>query len=316
MNAITQKNQKNHEKQARIVSLALHVVMILILLFGVARSCDMETPPPTQEGILIAFGEIDAGGGQPDEGQPDEAPEQTVEETVEETVQEVEEVEVTEPAPAEEVTPTPVPDPKPDVKTTDADEIALKKKQEEAKKKKQEADKKKRAAEAKKQAEDAKKAAAAAKKKAAAEAKAKAAAEAKAKADALQAKKDKIGGAFGDKPGQGDGSNSGNAGDPNATNAGSGTGTGQVGGGLSNTGVKSKPKPPTNPGVEGNAVIKICVDPKGNVVTAEFTQGGSSITNGTAIKQAIANAKKWKFDANQMRADKVCGTITYKFDVK
>lgn len=314
MKTITQNNHENHEKKAKIISFAFHAVLILILLFGVARSCDFE-PPQTQEGILIAFGEIDAGGGEPEEGEPQEAPEQAVEETVEETVQEVEEVE-TEPAPAEEVTPTPVPDPKPDVKTTDADEIALKKKQEEAKKKQQEADKKKREADAKKKAEDAKKAAAAAKKKAAAEAAAKAAAAAKAKADALQAKKDKIGGAFGDKPGQGDGSNSGNAGDPNATNAGSGTGTGQVGGGLSNTGVKSKPKPPTNPGVEGNAVIKICVDPKGNVVTAEFTQGGSSITNGTAIKQAIANAKKWKFDANQMRADKVCGTITYKFDVK
>lgn len=306
MDAIKQNNQDNHEKKAKIVSLSFHVLLVLILILGVARSCNFQTPPPTQEGIMIAFGEIDAGGGQPEEGQPEEAPEETVQETVEES----------EPAPAEEVTPTPVPDPKPDVKTTNADEIALKKKQEEAKKKKQEADKKKREADAKKKAENAKKAAAAAKKKAAAEAAAKAAADAKAKADALQAKKDKIGGTFGNKPGNGEGSNSGNAGDPNATNAGSGTGTGQVGGGLSNTGVKSKPNPPSNPGVEGNAVIKICVDPKGNVVSAEFTQSGSTITNGTAIKQAIANAKKWTFDANQMRADKVCGTITYKFDVK
>jgi colicin import membrane protein len=313
MKTITQNNHENHEKKAKIISFAFHAVLILILLFGVARSCDFE-PPQTQEGILIAFGEIDAGGGEPEEGEPQEAPEQAVEEAVEETVEEVE----TEPAPAEEVTPTPVPDPKPDVKTTDADEIALKKKQEEAKKKQQEADKKKREADAKKKVEDAKKAAAAAKKKAAAEAAAKAAAEAKAKADALQAKKDKIGGAFGDKPGQGDGSNSGNAGDPNATNAGSGTGGGTTGSGadVSGRSVKNKPKPPTNPGVKGNAVIKICVDPKGNVVSADFTQNGSTITDGNAIKEAERNALKWKFDVNAMAADKVCGTITYKFEVK
>jgi TonB family protein len=167
------------------------------------------------------------------------------------------------------------------VKTADSDEVAIKKQKEEAKK--------------------AKKA-----EKAEEEAKEKAAAQAKAL-------KEKIG-----KAGSGDGDKPGDIGDPDSDKPGGGTGKGETGSGadVSGRSSKSKPSPPNNPGINGTAVIKICVDPKGNVTSAEFTQKGSSITSEKAIQEAISNAKKWTFNADPMAIDEQCGKVTYKFEVK
>lgn len=282
--------ETQHKKRARIVSITFHLALLLLALFLVPKE---PMPPKGNEGIMIAFGEVEAGGG--------------VEEPIAETVTEQAE-QVTEEASAAEPEAAPTnPEPKPEVKTADSDEVAIKKKKEEAKRKSE--------ADAKKKAE------AEAKKKADADAKAKA--DAKAAADAARAKaiedaKKKAGSKFGNKPGNGDGNNGGNAGDPNSNNPGSGTGGGTTGSGADVAGrnMKSKPSPPENPGINGTAVIKICVDPSGSVISAEFTQRGSSITSDAAIQEAVTNAKKWKFDSNPLAPDQQCGTVTYQFRVK
>jgi TonB family protein len=299
MDAITlrqQETEAKNKKSAKILSISIHTLLLIVLIFGFTKSCETLPPPKGNEGIMIAFGDPNAGGGYEEPVETEEA-----------EAEEAEEVEAVEtPAPSE---PTSTPETKPEVKTADSDEVAIKKKREAAKKKvdadaKRKADAKKKS-DAKKKADAKKKSDA--KKKADAEARAKALAEAKAKA----------GGKF-NKPGSGSGSNSGNAGDPNSTNTGGGTGGGTTGSGADIDGrsPKSKPAPPKNPGVDGTAVIRICVDQNGNVVSAKFTQKGSSITSDAAIKEAIANAKKWKFDSNPMAPDKQCGTVTYQFKVK
>ncbi|MFT6935782.1 MAG: TolA protein [Saprospiraceae bacterium] len=298
MDAITlrqQETEAKNKKSAKILSISIHTLLLIVLIFGFTKSCETLPPPKGNEGIMIAFGDPNAGGGYEEPVETEEA-----------EAEEAEEVEAVEtPAPSE---PTSTPETKPEVKTADSDEVAIKKKREAAKKKvdadaKRKADAKKKS-DAKKKADAKKKSDA--KKKADAEARAKALAEAKAKA----------GGKF-NKPGSGSGSNSGNAGDPNSTNTGTGGGTTGTGdGNVPGRNMKAKPNPPKNPGINGTAVIKICVDPKGNVVSADFTQKGSSITSDAAIKEAIANAKKWKFDSNPMAPDKQCGTVTYQFKVK
>jgi colicin import membrane protein len=290
MDAITlrqQETEAKNKKSAKILSISIHTLLLIVLIFGFTKSCETLPPPKGNEGIMIAFGDPNAGGGYEEPVETEEA-----------EAEEAEEVEAVEtPAPSE---PTSTPETKPEVKTADSDEVAIKKKREAAKKK-VDADAK-RKADAKKKSD--------AKKKADAEARAKAKAKAKALAEALAKAKALAEGDKFNKPGSGSGSNSGNAGDPNSTN------TGGSGADMKGRSPESKPAPPNNPGINGTAVIKICVDPKGNVVSATFTQDGSTITDETAKKNAIANAKKWKFNSDLMTVDKVCGTVTYQFKVK
>jgi TonB family protein len=265
------ESESKHKKRARIISIVLHVSLLLLVIFLVPK-----TPPPPQgnEGVTIAFGDPNAGGGYEEPTPPTET-EEVVEEVTEES-----------PAPA----PTPTPDSKPDVKTADSDEVAIKKQKE--------APKKAKKAEKAEEAEE--------------EAKEKAAAQAKA----LEEKKRKAGKKF--NSGSGDGDKPGDIGDPDSDKPGGGTGEGTTGSGadISGRSVKSKPKRLRNPGVNGTVVITICVNPKGSVTSAEYTQKGSTITSDEAIREAISNAKEWKFNENPMAGDKECGKITYKFEVK
>ena len=54
----------------------------------------------------------------------------------------------------------------------------------------------------------------------------------------------------------------------------------------------------------------------GKVVKAKFLPESSTVTNDIVIGQAVANARKWKFNENSMAADRQCGTITYYYKVK
>lgn len=282
--------EEHNKKRARIAAAIFALLMILILIFPFFSYLN---PPPEQEGIMIAFGDPNAGGGY-----EEPTPPEVVEETAE--YEEVEEAAEPETSPEE---PTPVPNPTPDVKTSDnSKEIELKKQKEAERKKADEAKKRKAEAEAKKKAE------------AEAEAKRKAA-EAERKRKLEEAKR-KAGDKF--KNGGGDGDDPGDQGDPNSDLQGGGTGGGTTGSGADVQGrsVKTRPKPPTNPGVNGNVVIKICIDNKGNVISANYTQSGSSVTSAAAIKEAESNAKKWKFNTDAMAPDKQCGTIKYNYKVK
>ncbi len=90
-------------------------------------------------------------------------------------------------------------------------------------------------------------------------------------------------------------------------------GSGLIGGGLANR-AGSGPKVNDRSQETGVVVIKVCVDNKGSVISAKFTQFGSTSTNIELKKIAEKNAKKWKFKEGGI--DKQCGTITYDFKVK
>jgi len=308
--------EKKYVITARTVATVFGVVFILLFFLHLLKYQD---PPPGQAGILVSFGEPNIGQGE-EVSAPPPAPAEEPEEEVQPAEPEVSEPEVEEP---EKTKPEPVkPEkttPKKDVVKDDrSKEIALQKKKEQEKKRAEEREK--RAEElAKKKKEDAIK-----KQKAEAERKRKA--EEKRKADAKAAKeaeakkfKDGIGGLF-DQSGGGKGNtgtpgNQGDPnGDPNASNLdGISTGSGMVGGGLGNRGGKG-------PGISdksqatGRVVVKVCVNDKGKVVSAKYTQSGSTTNDSKLRRLAEANAMKWTFKKGEL--DKQCGTITYEFKVK
>ena len=131
-----------------------------------------------------------------------------------------------------------------------------------------------------------------------------------------------FGGAFGGGNGKGKGNSgkTGNPGDPNGdpnSNVLTGitTGSGTVGGGLGGRGIKNKGQTITdNTQDAGTVYLNVCVDSQGNVVSAEYTQKGSTTNNSQLIAKAIANAKQWKFQSSSI--DKQCGTIRYDFKLK
>ena len=280
-------------------SIAVHIGLLLLALLPLLTFPD---PPPGQEGILVNLGLPDVGQGDNNAGpsapaEPEVAPEpvveeqeesEPIEETVEETVKEI-----TKPEPVKE---------KEVVKTEDPAAVALKKQKEreaaEKKRQEEEAERKRRAEEARRKAE----------------------AEAQAKKEAeAEALKKQLGGLFGEGEGKGNTGKPGNQGDPdgdpNASKLeGISTGSGSVGGGLGSRGVASAPKITDNSQQQGTVVVRVCVDKSGKVVSSEFTQRGSTITDSRLKNLAVANAKKWKFSTGNV--DKQCGTITYRFRVQ
>lgn len=91
-------------------------------------------------------------------------------------------------------------------------------------------------------------------------------------------------------------------------------GSGRVGGGLSNRGVLYEPKFSDNSQKSGVVVIKICVDQKGNVLSSKFTQKGSTTTDNYLVSLAEKQVKKYKFTPGD--AIEQCGTITVDFKLQ
>ncbi len=321
---ILEQNEKENKRKAFITSSIFQVIIIILLLLPFLT---FPTPPPGQEGILVSF-------GQPDVGEGDDRPD---------TQNEIKEVETAEAAPPEVVEEPAVEEtveeaapPEPDVvnedpkdsqkeevlTTEDPAEVALKKKLEEEAKEKADAERKRRIAEeeAKRKADaEAKRIADAEAKKKAAEEEAKriAAEEEARKAAEYEAAKKQYGDVFG--KGKGKTGTDGNQGDPNgdpdASNLeGISTGSGKVGGGLGNRGVKYEPTIKDQSQKTGRVVVKVCVDRNGDVVSADYTQRGSTTTDGDLKKLAIASAKRFKFTTSTI--DKQCGTITIDFKLK
>lgn len=294
MEFVSQQEQKN-KRYGVIISSIFHTLVIILLLIPLLTYPD---PPPGQEGILVNLGIPDIGQGDENAGpsQPVTEQEAEPEKEVEPTPtkeREVQKPTKTDPAPQKDV-----------VRTEDPNAVAIREQQ---KREQAERDRQEREAEARRQAE--------------AEAKRKAAEEQARKEAEAQALKDKLSGGFsGSGSGKGNTGKQGNqgdpGGDPNAGNLeGISTGSGSVGGGLSDRGVSRR-----GPGVQdnsqsvGSAVISVCVDSDGNVISAEFTQKGSTISDGSLRSKAIADAKQWKFGKGDV--DKQCGTITYRFKVQ
>lgn len=128
------------------------------------------------------------------------------------------------------------------------------------------------------------------------------------------------GGAGGTGDGRGDTGKPGNQGDPNGDpNADNLKGVhtggkGRIGGGLGNRGVVKEPKIAETTQKTGRVVVKVCVNAQGNVVSAEYTQKGSTTNDATLINIATKNARQFKFTEGDVTEQ--CGTITYDFIVK
>ena len=104
-------------------------------------------------------------------------------------------------------------------------------------------------------------------------------------------------------------------GDPDSKNLeGAAKGNGQVGGGLGDRGIGSRPDIANNTSNTGTVVINLCVDSNGNVIpsSVRFTSAGSTTQNSTLKNIAISNAKRWKFSPSSKAEE--CGSITYKFE--
>ena len=111
----------------------------------------------------------------------------------------------------------------------------------------------------------------------------------------------------------------GNQGDPNgdpnaAVLEGISSGSGMVGGGLGDRGVLYEPRIQDNSQKTGKVVVNVCVDQAGDVVSATYTQRGSTTTDSELKDLAIRSAKKFRFTDSEI--EKQCGTITIDFKLQ
>jgi hypothetical protein len=90
-------------------------------------------------------------------------------------------------------------------------------------------------------------------------------------------------------------------------------GLGKVGGGLEGRGVLYKPDIIEHSQKSGRVVVEVCIDPKGKVISARFTQKGSTTTDADLVETAEFAAKKYVFAPGDF--DKACGTISIQFIV-
>jgi TonB family protein len=87
-----------------------------------------------------------------------------------------------------------------------------------------------------------------------------------------------------------------------------------VGGGLGNRGVKYEPTISDNSQKTGKVVVNVCVDKSGKVISAEYTQKGSTTTDSDLRALAERSARKFVFSESTI--EKQCGTITIDFKVR
>lgn len=310
MSTVLSPQEIKDDRTGKTISIVLHAIAFLLLFMSFM---EFQVPPPGQSGVLVSFGE-------PEQGRNDARAAATPAEQIEEQIEE----EVVEPVEKIEPKPKPKPRPKPTparnvIQDDNSEALALRKK------KKQEQDRL-----AKEQAEEAaieealaaKEAAVERKKREALEAKRKALAEAKAKREAeAQALKNQIGDIFSNSNGSGSGSggSQGNQGQPDGDPDGSAldgisTGAGDIGGGLGNRGVLFAPNITNSTQKTGKVVVDICVNSAGKVISADYTQRGSTTNDLTLRRIAEKSAREYKFTKGDR--DKQCGTVTIVFKLR
>lgn len=91
-------------------------------------------------------------------------------------------------------------------------------------------------------------------------------------------------------------------------------GQGKVGEGLETRGVLYEPAFEDNSQKSGTVVIRICVDSSGRVISARYTQRGSTTTDSELITIALSNSKKYRFTPSDIPEQ--CGTVTISFIVR
>lgn len=299
-------NEDENRRIGLVLSIGLH---LLLLLLGIFITWSHMDPPPEAPGIMINIGFVDSGSN-------DDLPDQQNEKEVEKSAPATKPApqKPTEPKkeePAKKVESKPVPA-KVKSKIAIDEESAVIAAAKEDQKNKEETLKKQQQEEANKKQE-----AAAEKQRQLDAAEQQRKNEEAAEAKKYQESKKKFGDLFG--KGKGSGANNGDQGDPNGKpNAdaldGISKGSGKIGGGLSDRGVAYEPIISDNSQKIGKVVVKICVDADGNVISAKYTQKGSTTTDQTLINIAENGSKKYKFTGNG--AERQCGTVTIDFKLQ
>ncbi|KXK36397.1 MAG: hypothetical protein J5I52_03670 [Saprospiraceae bacterium] len=91
-------------------------------------------------------------------------------------------------------------------------------------------------------------------------------------------------------------------------------GSGRVGGGLNGRGVVYTPVFSDNSQKTGKVSLTICVDKEGKVISADFTQKGSTTSDPYLVDLAKKTAVKYRFAKSII--DSQCGTLTIDFRVQ
>ncbi len=279
-----------HEvKDKRKAQNAAFIFAILLIFLILYPFWSYPFPPPGQEGVLISFGELDAGGNSDNEdSQKEEVAEPNNRNNDIQQSEKLEKNDQESKAPdktVSKITSKSV--------TTEKSDVVVN-----VKEKKKEVSEKpnipnKESTSQQKESDDANK-----------------------RAEFEQAKKQ-----FGELIGKGAAANnnSGNAGDPagdpNADNlSGISKGKGNIGGGLAERGVIFEPEIEENSQKSGKVVVRVCVDKNGSVVEAKYTQKGSTTTDTDLVNVAVEGSKRYKFSKTPI--EKQCGTITIEFKLK
>lgn len=301
---LTDNHRERDDKRTSAIVTAVATLLLLFMLMFPFFPPVMED---LESGIMVALGNIDTeSSGEEIGAAPTESAEES-ETSTNDSQESSESASESEPIAAAE----PSASAQKEVETAEQKEsINLNKEKED----KAKADK--AAADAKKQAEkEAKQKAEDAKKKAEAEAKKKAEEERKRKEKELADKKKELSDLLGGGNGNDSSSQGDEDGEPDKANLeGITTGTGDIGGGLSGRDVVSRPSITDKSQATGKVVVKVCVNAAGKVVSAKFTQKGTTATDLGLIKTAEKGVKSYEFSPGEL--DKQCGTITVNFKLK
>ena len=286
MSTVDNTNEKEDKKKGMFFSIGYAITLLLILLLPILS---YTYPPPGQEGVLVSFGMPEVGQG---DDMPDTQPDEEVEPT---PPQESEPVDV----PEETVTP---PAPDDNILTSETEEEIRIREQQEQQRQREDAERirQERIERERREAIEAEQR--------------RAEEEARKKQEEYEQTKRQFGELLGGGRGQTD--QTGNQGDPGGEPdagrlEGISTGSGMVGGGLGDRGVLFEPSIRDNSQKTGRVVVRVCVDSQGNVTSAEYTQRGSTTTDGDLRRKAIESAQRFRF--TQTDVDRQCGTITIDF---
>jgi len=274
------KEQENKRK-GFVISLIIHILLFLLFFIRVMTIPDI----PDQGGILIAFGDPEAGVDT--------------------------EMPVNDSSASSSSQSNNSANSEPEVVSKEKDDLAPVKAKDNEKTKKP-ADKKPEVIKRDTKAESD------AKNKAESDRKAKETADKKAAEELAMANQKKK---YSDMLGKGKGSNntSGNQGSEKGSPDGKeldgiSKGSGRVGGGLTGRGVEYEPSFSDNSQKTGKVSLSICVNSDGKVSKAEFTQKGSTTSDVYLIEIARKSAMKYRFSKSDI--DSQCGTVTIDFKVQ
>lgn len=308
--------EQENEKNGFLISTILHLLLLLLLFIPLIQSKVLN-----QEfsGIVVAIGIPDAGNlvnNNTESAASASAPE-VVKESAETPSAAPTSEAKTEKTPQKNATPivSVIQEESSEIKSTDKAEKITEKELSDAKAKAaaENAKKEKQAKEL--EALKAAQAAELAKQKAEAEAEAKRKAEAE-KQKQLEESKSKFGSLFGQgSPGDKTENKGVENGSPDASILdGLSTGSGKAGDGLDARGIVFEPEIKDNSQKTGKVVVKVCVNNLGKVISANYTQKGSSTTDQYLVNLAEKNAAKYTFTPSDITEQ--CGTITINFLLK